>query len=219
MSLGYYLGASPRRKMLDDILREYRSKFRDVVVDIGGRDRGMFQKPKQHVKQWIVMDIEAQHKPDIIGDVTNMRALFADSSIDVVLATELFEHVAQAEVGIQECYRILRPGGTFMASMPFLYHVHGDPFDYQRWTETQWQKALKQAGFTTVDITVMGRFFYVINYAYRTLNQAWWFPLRLVGYGLYPVFDVLQYLDEMSWVKTHPKLSQFHGGYFIVAVK
>jgi len=43
-----------------------------VVLDIGGRNRGKFIKPKDKVEKWIFADIESKHKPDIVVDVCDI---------------------------------------------------------------------------------------------------------------------------------------------------
>ena len=40
--------------------------------------------------------------------------------------------------------------------MPFLYPIHADPDDYQRWTDVKIKKVLKDYGFTSIKVTAMG---------------------------------------------------------------
>lgn len=219
MDLAYYLSSSPRRKLLDHHLAQLEDHFHGIVLDIGGRDRGRWQKPKARAARWIFVDIEEKHQPDTVADVAQLSQKMGENMADVILAAELFEHVRQPDQALRECYKVLKPGGVLIASTPFLYPVHGDPDDYQRWTESRWRVALADSGFKLQQLIVMGRFFTLVNFSYRTLNQSWWRPVRIFGYVLYPFFDVLQLLDDSRWIRTHPKLSQFHGGYLVVAVK
>lgn len=48
----YYFGTSNRRKILDALQQKYSHLYQGVVLDIGGRDRGKFKKPKDRVKNW-----------------------------------------------------------------------------------------------------------------------------------------------------------------------
>ena len=50
------------------------------------------------------------------GDVRELP--FADGMFDVVLATEVFEHVREQERALVELTRVLRPGGTLVLSSP-----------------------------------------------------------------------------------------------------
>jgi len=130
----YYFGASYRRKILDRLLEQNKYYYKGIVLDIGGRDRGKFKKPKDEVEKWIFADIEQKHKPDIILNVEDMNNIVTES-IDVINAVELFEHVENIEKGLNECYRVLKKNGTMILSAPFLYPIHADPCDFQRWTK------------------------------------------------------------------------------------
>lgn len=138
------------------MLQERHQKlYNGIVLDIGGRDRGNFKKPKQSVEKWIFADIVEDFNPDIVLDVTNMSQI-ENSSIDVISALELFEHVNYPEKGVQECYRVLKSEGIFIASTPFMYGIHADPYDFQRWTKMKWELVLKDSGFSEINVTPMG---------------------------------------------------------------
>jgi len=187
-------------------------------LDIGGRDRGFTKKPKGKVEKWIFADIEAKHNPDIILDVTNMQSVDTES-IDIVNAIELFEHVEKIEDGIAECRRVLKKGGKIILSVPFLYPVHADPYDFQRWTLTKWKKELKNNKFTIETAEINGRFFTVRNSMRKDFILSLPSIFRFLGYLLLPVFDLTNKLDNFHWVKKHKKLGNYHGGYFIIARK
>jgi ubiquinone/menaquinone biosynthesis C-methylase UbiE len=50
------------------------------------------------------------------GDMCAMP--YADASFDVVLCSEVLEHIHEYQKAISECERILKPGGLFIASFP-----------------------------------------------------------------------------------------------------
>ncbi|MCF6240441.1 MAG: methyltransferase domain-containing protein [Bacteroidales bacterium] len=214
----YYLNSSYRRQILDKLLKKYEYIYKGIVLDIGGRDRGRFKKPKNKVEKWIFADIEPKHNPDIVLDVANMQNIETES-IDIVNAIELFEHVEKINEGINECFRILKTGGKLILSVPFLFPVHADPYDFQRWTITKWEKELTKAGFKIEKTEIMGRFFTVKNGMNKTLIQSLPIIIRHIGYLLFPIFSLLNKLDNTNWVKNHPKLVNYHGGYFIIAEK
>ena len=213
-----YFKSSYRRQLLEKLQNKYISEYKGVVLDIGGRDRGMFKKPKDKVEKWIFADIEASHKPDIVLDVSNMQNIETES-IDIVNAIELFEHVEKINKGIKECYRVLKKEGKFIISVPFLFYIHADPFDFQRWTLTKWKLELTKLGFEIEKAEIMGRFFTVKNGMKKTFIQSLPVIIRHLGYFLFPVFSLLNKLDNTNWIKNHPKLGNYHGGYFIIAKK
>ena len=50
---------------------------------------------------------------------------FGDASFDVVVAGELLEHLRDPRAVVAEILRVLRPGGTFVASVPNAYRLKG----------------------------------------------------------------------------------------------
>jgi SAM-dependent methyltransferase len=219
MNLGYYLWSSYRRKALDRLQERYSHLYEGIVLDIGGRDRGRFEKPKKRVKRWIFADVNEAHEPDVVLDVAEMGSTFADNSIDIVNAMELFEHVERIEKGLNECYRVLKDQGRMILSAPFLYPVHGDPFDFQRWTGEKWRNALESIGFRIEHLEVTGGFFSVLGDMVKTLVHTFPFPVNRVCQLFYPILDLVVLLDRSSLANVNPKIKGYQGGYFIVTVK
>jgi len=214
----YYIQASVRRQLLDKLYHENSNEYKGIVLDIGGRDRGAFKKPKDKVEKWIFADIEAKHKPDIVLNIANMPQIETES-IDIVNAAELFEHVEKIDDGLNECYRILKFEGKIIISVPFLFQIHADPFDFQRWTNHKWKTELEIIGFSIIKLQIMGRFFSLVNHLFRTFAQSLPFGIKHFMYLFFPFFDLLSKLDSTFMVENHKKLGSFHGGYFIIAKK
>ena len=217
----YHHWVSYRRILLDSLQEQFIYLYHGQVLDIGGRDRGRFQKPKDKVEKWIFADICEDYNPDIILDVTNMKQI-ASNSIDVINAIELFEHVINIEKGLNECHRVLKKNGILIISVPFLSPIHADPYDFQRWTDYKWKIELRECGFSIQKFIIMGRF-------YTSLAEMILIKLKdyraksIIGKFLYYVFrpfvDQTIKLDNKSGVKDNPKLSKYHSGYFIIAKK
>lgn len=56
-------------------------------------------------------------KPDIIGD--GMDIPLEAETIDIVLCTQVIEHVSDPQTLVNECYRVLKPGGRLLLAGPF----------------------------------------------------------------------------------------------------
>ncbi|PZQ43932.1 MAG: hypothetical protein DI551_11170 [Micavibrio aeruginosavorus] len=82
----------------------------------------------------IQTDIDPDRKPDIVADVCNMH-MFEDNSIDCVFMVEVLEHVKTPQKGIDEVYRVLKPGGKLYLSTPFIFPLHDEPYDFYRYTK------------------------------------------------------------------------------------
>ena len=82
------------------------------------------------------MDQRAGPGVDQVGDVS--AAPFADASVGTVLCLETLEHVFEVRRAFDEIQRVLQPGGLFIASAPFHFHIHAHPDDYWRLTPACW---------------------------------------------------------------------------------
>jgi len=73
-----------------------------------------------------------------------------DASYDFVLSTQVLEHVQRPPLYLQECRRILRPGGRILLTTHGMTIEHGCPRDYQRWTAHGLEELFLEAGFQVI---------------------------------------------------------------------
>tara|TARA_Y200000002_G_scaffold382106_1_gene398051 strand:+ start:7439 stop:8083 length:645 start_codon:yes stop_codon:yes gene_type:complete len=84
-------------------------------------------------------------KPDIFFDGISLP--FENSEFDIVICTEVLEHVEDFENSLNEIHRVLKPGGKGIISMPFITSEHEEPFDFRRFTSFGINSEFKKAGF------------------------------------------------------------------------
>ena len=75
------------------------------------------------------------------------RVPMNDWTVDLVLSTQVLEHVERPALYLSECFRVLRPGGRLILSTHGIMYFHPDPNDYWRWTRTGLAKVVEEAGF------------------------------------------------------------------------
>ena len=71
---------------------------------------------------------------------------------DLIIADQVFEHVLWPYRAARNVLTMLRPGGHFLMTTPFLIRVHLFPHDCTRWTETGMRYFLGECGFPLDDI-------------------------------------------------------------------
>ncbi len=71
---------------------------------------------------------------DIVADAHDLSVI-PDASFDVVLCTEVLEHLHTPEKAIGEFNRVLKPGGVLLLTTRFIYPLHDVPGDYFRYTK------------------------------------------------------------------------------------
>ena len=82
-------------------------------------------------------------------DVNMLELPYADESFDYVVSEFVIEHVGgNIQQAINECYRVLKPGGTVVHTTNFVYPVHGAPYDYWRFTPSALE--LLHKGFSEI---------------------------------------------------------------------
>lgn len=153
-----------RRHLLDQLLERYRDRLCGRVYDLGGKHinrRGRFERPQQGVTEWISINIDPQVGATIVGDVTQLP--FATASGDTALLCEVLEHLSQPELALAEAFRVVKPGGVLIGSMPFIFPIHGDPHDFQRFTADGIRRSLAHNGWQLEQLHGMGGPFSVVS--------------------------------------------------------
>lgn len=130
----------------------YRSFFDHCVyithdfVQYKGTDKGPSKDEWQYGKIDIVSDIE--------------KIPVKDKSFDVIVCTEVFEHIPEPIQAIREFSRIMKPGGKVLISAPLASGLHQEPFHfYGGFTPHFYKKYLTMYGFHNIKITPEGGFF------------------------------------------------------------
>ena len=125
-------------------LSEHRSNEQISVLDYGcggSPYRGLF--PNADYKR---ADFGAMAGLDyVIGD--DSRVAEEDGKFDLILSTQVAEHVSHPAVYFTECARLLKDGGKLICTTHGTYPDHGCPYDFQRWTADGLQRDLRTAGF------------------------------------------------------------------------
>jgi SAM-dependent methyltransferase len=76
----------------------------------------------------------------------------ADESCDGVLSTQVLEHVVDPRRYLEECFRVLRPGGRLLLSTHGVFPYHPDPVDLWRWTGEGLRRQVEAAGLEVIRI-------------------------------------------------------------------
>jgi SAM-dependent methyltransferase len=77
---------------------------------------------------------------------------FPNSEFDMVVSFEVFEHVQNLDEVLREIYRTIKPRGYLCATTPFLFPMHENPHDYQRFTKWKWKNLLESLDFEVLEI-------------------------------------------------------------------
>lgn len=76
---------------------------------------------------------------------------FGDVEFDSIVMNEVFEHVFTPDSMLQEVHRVLRPGGLFFMTAPFVWDEHSQPYDFARYSSFGLMTLLDRHGFEVLD--------------------------------------------------------------------
>ena len=79
------------------------------------------------------MDITNTADDVIIGDITDCKNI-KDNSYDIIISSDVFEHINKPWDAAKEIIRILKPNGLSLHSTLFSWRYHPCPNDYYRFT-------------------------------------------------------------------------------------
>ena len=169
-----------RRLQTRFIMSEVRDRLYPVVVDIGV-GRAPFKKYIQHDK-YIGIDVEDRGGvPNVLIEDINEGLSLADNTADLVLITEVLEHVKKPAEVINELYRILKPGGKVVLTTPMTWFIHEAPNDFYRYTNFILEYFFRQAGFKIITVRHSNGFKYsLIALVVARLRKKIWTPVVLV---------------------------------------
>ncbi|MBJ7329691.1 MAG: methyltransferase domain-containing protein [Solirubrobacteraceae bacterium] len=123
------------------------------VLDAGAGEapyRPLFTHCEYRTHDWEASPHPGAQSADVIADLAELP--LPDDDIDLVVCTEVLEHVPEPGRALRELARVLRPGGRLLLTVPFVGELHEEPHDYYRYTPYGLEHLLTQAGFTDVDV-------------------------------------------------------------------
>lgn len=81
---------------------------------------------------------------------------FENATFDSILCNEVLEHVFNPDEFIKEIVRVLRPGGTLLLTVPFVWDEHEQPYDYARYSSFGLRALLEKQGLKVTQHKKLG---------------------------------------------------------------
>jgi SAM-dependent methyltransferase len=186
-------------------IKEHLGLMNGVVYDLGCGVRPYEDAIRATAKKYVGVDwahtLHGLHA-DVVADLNQMLPV-PDGAADTVVCFQVMEHLREPQHMLYEAFRILKPGGRIILTVPFQWWVHEAPYDYFRFTRYGLEHMFRKAGFADLCIKEVSGFwamwFLKLNYQTRRLIRgprvvrwlvhALLTPLWIVDQSLARLFD------------------------------
>jgi SAM-dependent methyltransferase len=146
-ALSTWLQAEAKRAHAD-----FGRRYRVLDVGSGIKPYAPFFEP--YVESYVGVDI-GNPAADLEGSAEALPV--DDGSFDLVLSTQVLEHVADPNQAVREFHRVASPGGRVLASTHGVQVYHPSPTDYWRWTHAGLELMFERsADWKAVEVTPVG---------------------------------------------------------------
>lgn len=191
------------------------------ALDLGcgsGRYRPLFPNA-------IGLDWNDGDKVHVLGNAQHLP--FADESFDRILCTEVLEHTRAPWEVTGEMYRVLKPGGRAVVTMPYMFPVH-DQFDFIRYTMRGYHELFTDKGFGIVEYLPLATDFDLIAVLLQRLALQYDFrgPDKLIKLSLHALAKMIRgwpnrLIAKRYLLRDEPSTdgSIMNAGHFIVVEK
>jgi len=133
--------------ILNDIKKAINEFASGAVLDIGCGNKPYKNLFNEKNDSYIGCDI-IQSSENVVDYICPANELiFKDESFNTVFCTQVLEHVADFNGVISEAYRVLKPNGVAIFTVPFAWELHEEPYDYQRFSKYGLKYIFENKGF------------------------------------------------------------------------
>lgn len=174
---------NPSRKYLEDFIQRASQQAvpNAMVLDAGsgeGYYRIFFSSQRYHSTDRC--EVQKNYgKITYVSDLTFIPV--PNCTYDMVICTQVLEHLPNPGLALSEIFRVLKPTGTLWFSAPFFFSEHEIPFDFYRYTQYGLSHLLTSSGFSIEGIERLEGYYASLAYQCRTAAQS--LPIISFEYG------------------------------------
>jgi SAM-dependent methyltransferase len=214
-----YLLRCMRTALQKVLTAELTAKPHSVVVDLGCGERPYERLLEGLASRYIGVDVQGNSLADITWEPNN-RVPIEDESADLVLSTEVLEHVVDVSEYLMECHRLLREDGLLLLTTHGCWTYHPYPTDVRRWTCWGLRHEIELHGFRVESLDgCLGPLAYTTQLRLQLARGFLW-KVGLIGR---PVIHALSWASQvLMWLEdriTPRQIRQENSAVYVVAAR
>jgi SAM-dependent methyltransferase len=134
---------------LNAFIMQHASHEKLTMLDFGaGKSPYKLYFPNADYRRADILDTPDLHyRIGTDGHIQEREGVF-----DLIISTQVLEHVRNVQEYLAEAHRLLKKGGRLLLTTHGIWEEHGVPYDFQRWTEDGMKRDLASAGFNDAEI-------------------------------------------------------------------
>lgn len=129
-----------------------------AVLDVGCAEQPFRPLVEASGQRYVGMDVvqNSTRSVDILGTLEDAPSA-AQAAYPVILCTEVLEHVADIDAAFAGLRRLIATDGVVVLTVPFVFPLHMEPYDFRRLTLHGVQRLAADHGFSVEESTPLGR--------------------------------------------------------------
>lgn len=217
----YFYSSGLLRKKMEENIPAHLEKSKKYKV----LDYGCGVKPYKYIfndcsSSYVGADVGENPHADFRIE-PDEKLPFKDEEFDVVLSSQVLEHVENTDLYLGECRRVLKTGGLLILSTHGTWQFHSAPVDVQRWTSYGLKKIIEKYGFKIKDfIPSLGQLALTSQLRltfYHSFVKEVFKPLMILYYPLSVIYQLKMKIEDLI---TPQRVKDRDSAYYLlIAVK
>jgi SAM-dependent methyltransferase len=211
------------RKNVEHVIKDYVANGeKKRMADLGCGEMPYLPLLEDHLETLYAIDLPGNPRATHFVDLETNRTNLNDEQADIVWSIMVLEHVSDPQKYLNECNRLLKPGGKLILCTHGHWMFHPDPIDYWRWTCQGLRIEVEKSGFAVNKLWgMMG----LLSMSMQLFQDAVLLHLPLTRYWGKPFAFVMQrFISLAVWFENLSKTTREYKNkeacvFFVVAEK